>query len=215
MGAEKKWLFTLYTAALLSVFLLLYSLSVFSSPRIYPSVIHHGPPYPPAFAYYISGGRGDKDRIFRLLLAVYHPRNWYLLHLTADASDDERLRLVSAVKSIPAVKSFGNVEVVGKPDRLSYMGSSHIAATLHAAAILLKIDRGWNWFIALSALDYPLLTQDGKLFSVNSGSKIDSLDCFLRLSAFCGVVYRISLDLCLVRKPVAKFESLYVLNNLV
>lgn len=160
MGAEKKWLFTLYTAALLSVFLLLYSLSVFSSPRIYPSVIHHGPPYPPAFAYYISGGRGDKDRIFRLLLAVYHPRNWYLLHLTADASDDERLRLVSAVKSIPAVKSFGNVEVVGKPDRLSYMGSSHIAATLHAAAILLKIDRGWNWFIALSALDYPLLTQD-------------------------------------------------------
>ncbi|KAI3819014.1 hypothetical protein L1987_12836 [Smallanthus sonchifolius] len=27
------------------------------------------------FAYYISGTRGDADRIFRLLLAVYHPRN--------------------------------------------------------------------------------------------------------------------------------------------
>ncbi|XVE85381.1 hypothetical protein DITRI_Ditri17bG0086300 [Diplodiscus trichospermus] len=161
MGAEKKWLFTLFSATFLSILLLLlYSISAFSSPRVFPSLVQHGTHYPPAFGYYIFGGKGDKDRILRLLLAVYHPRNRYLLQLGADASDEERYRLAVALKSAPAISSFGNVDVIGKPDRFSYMGSTHIAATLHAAAVLMKVDRGWDWFIALSALDYPLVTQD-------------------------------------------------------
>ncbi|GLT35029.1 hypothetical protein SLA2020_095140 [Shorea laevis] len=160
MGAEKKWLFTLVSTAFLSLLLLLYYITAFSSPRTFSSVVHHGPHYPPAFGYYLFGGRADKGRIFRLLLAVYHPRNRYLLHLGADASDEDRYRLVAAVKSVPAISSFGNVDVVGKPDRFSYMGSSHIAGTLRAASILLKLDCGWDWFIALSAKDYPLITQD-------------------------------------------------------
>ncbi|KAI9170003.1 hypothetical protein LWI28_020953 [Acer negundo] len=161
MGAEKKWLFTLFSATLLSLLLLLlYSFSTVSSPKPFPSIIHHGAHYPPAFAYYISGGRGDKDRIFRLLLAVYHPRNRYLLHLGAEASEEERLRLAAAIRSVPAIRTFENVDVVGKPDRVTYMGSSNLAAVLRAVAILLKVDREWNWFIALSAVDYPLVTQD-------------------------------------------------------
>ncbi|KAG7973747.1 hypothetical protein I3843_06G012300 [Carya illinoinensis] len=162
MGAEKKWLFTLFIAALLSLLLLLLltSLSSFSSPKPFPPVVHHGAHYPPAFAYYISGGRGDGNRILRLLLAVYHPRNRYLLHLAVEASDEERRRLVAAVSAVPAIRAFENVDVVGKPDRLTYMGSSNVATTLHAAAILLRMDGGWNWFITLSAMDYPLLTQD-------------------------------------------------------
>ncbi|KAK2635348.1 hypothetical protein Ddye_030140 [Dipteronia dyeriana] len=161
MGAEKKWLFTLFSATLLSLLLLLlYSFSTVSSPKPFPSIIHHGAHYPPAFAYYISGGRGDKDRIFRLLLAVYHPRNRYLLHLGAEASEEERLRLAATIRSVPAIRTFENVDVVGKPDRVTYMGSSNVAAVLRAVAILLKVDRGWNWFIALSAVDYPLVTQD-------------------------------------------------------
>ena len=165
MGAEKKWLFTLFSTTFLSILLLLlYSISAFGSPRPFPSLVQHGLHYPPAFGYYIFGGKGDKDRIFRLLLAVYHPRNRYLLQLGADASDEERYRLAVALKSVPAITSFGNVDVIGKPDRFSYMGSTHIAATLHAASVLMKVDRGWDWFIALSASDYPLVTQDGKRF---------------------------------------------------
>ncbi|XWS34518.1 hypothetical protein CRYUN_Cryun21dG0045100 [Craigia yunnanensis] len=161
MGAEKKWLFTLFSTTFLSILLLLlYSISAFGSPRPFPSLVQHGLHYPPAFGYYIFGGKGDKDRIFRLLLAVYHPRNRYLLQLGADASDEERYRLAVALKSVAAIMSFGNVDVIGKPDRFSYMGSTHIAATLHAAAVLMKVDRGWDWFIALSASDYPLVTQD-------------------------------------------------------
>ncbi|XP_010552730.1 PREDICTED: beta-glucuronosyltransferase GlcAT14A [Tarenaya hassleriana] len=161
MGAEKKWLFTLFSVVFVSVLLLLlYSISAFSSAKPFPSAIRHGAHYPPSFAYYITGGRGDKDRIFRLLLAVYHPRNRYLLHLSADATDDERLTLVTDLKSVAAVNAFGNVDVLGKADRLSHMGGSHTASTLHAVSILLKLDPSWNWFIQLSAFDYPLLTQD-------------------------------------------------------
>jgi hypothetical protein len=36
-----------------------------------------------------------------------------------------------------------------------------VANTLHAAAILLKECGDWDWFINLSASDYPLVTQDG------------------------------------------------------
>ncbi|XP_039006294.1 beta-glucuronosyltransferase GlcAT14A-like [Hibiscus syriacus] len=161
MGAEKKWLFILFSITLFSILLLLlYSISVFSSLRPFPSPVQNGLHYPPAFGYYLYGGKGDKDRIFRLLLAVYHPKNRYLLQLGADASDVERYSLDLALKSVPAIRSFENVDVIGKPDRFSSMGSTHIAATLRAAAMLMKLDRGWDWFIALSALDYPLVTQD-------------------------------------------------------
>ncbi|KAL7001033.1 hypothetical protein U1Q18_002187 [Sarracenia purpurea var. burkii] len=167
MGAEKKWLFALFSAAFVSLMLFLSSITGFSaayyaysSHRAFASTIRRGAGYPPAFAYYIYGGSGDGDRIFRLLLAVYHPRNRYLLHVGADGSDRERRALGAWVKSVPAIRAFGNVDVLGKPDRLTYMGSSNIAAVLHAAAILLKVDGGWDWFITLNALDYPLLTQD-------------------------------------------------------
>ncbi|KAF8378642.1 hypothetical protein HHK36_029991 [Tetracentron sinense] len=132
----------------------------FQLQSVISSSVRYGVPYPPAFAYYISGGRGHKDRILRLLLAVYHPRNRYLLHLGSEASNDERIQLAAAVRAVPEIQAFGNVDVVGKPDPVTFMGSSNIAATLRAAAILLRVDSGWDWFITLSAMDYPLLTQD-------------------------------------------------------
>lgn len=38
-----------------------------------------------------------------------------------------------------------------------------VANTLHAAAVLLREGGDWDWFINLSASDYPLVTQDGEL----------------------------------------------------
>ena len=38
-----------------------------------------------------------------------------------------------------------------------------VANTLHAAAILLRESSDWDWFINLSASDYPLVTQDDLL----------------------------------------------------
>jgi len=137
-----------------------------------PTTLREGPWPPPSaaesatprpFAYYILGGRGDPDRIFRLLLAVYHPWNRYFLHIGADGSEDERRKLAGLVKSVAAIRYFANVDVMRKPDPLTYMGSTTVAETLHAVVVLLKVDGGWDWLITLSATNYPLLTQDGML----------------------------------------------------
>ncbi|KAI3720090.1 hypothetical protein L6452_21000 [Arctium lappa] len=176
MGAEKKWLFTLFFAAFISLLLFLSSIFGFSSSYAFTShkpfsAVHRGRGYPPAFAYYITGTRGDAERIFRLLLAVYHPRNRYLLHIGTEGSEDERRKLSVLVKSVPAIRAFGNVDVIGKPDPTTYMGASNIAAILRAAAIFLKVDGDWDWFITLSALDYPLLTQDDLSHAFSSISR--------------------------------------------
>jgi len=169
MGVEKKWLFTLFTAAFLSLTILMFSsFSCFNSSMPFPSIVHHGPHHPPAFAYFISGGSRDGDRIFRLLLAVYHPRNRYLLHLGMDARDEERQRLGTAAMSVPAIRAFRNVDVVGKADYVTYLGSSNVAVTLRAASVMMKLDGGWDWFVTLSARDYPLVTQDGNANTVIS-----------------------------------------------
>ncbi|KAK8514814.1 hypothetical protein V6N13_103025 [Hibiscus sabdariffa] len=114
----------------------------------------------PRFAYLISGTKGDGPRVKRLLQAVYHPRNYYLLHLDLEASDSERLDLAKYVKSERVIREFGNVMVIGKANLVTYKGPTIIASTLHAVAILLKEAKDWDWFVNLSASDYPLMTQD-------------------------------------------------------
>uniref|UniRef100_A0A7C9EHA4 Glucuronosyltransferase n=1 Tax=Opuntia streptacantha TaxID=393608 RepID=A0A7C9EHA4_OPUST len=171
MGAaeRKKWLITLISAAFVFIVLFLSAISGLSASRAFSfrsntlnaRVPQRGLQYAPSFAYYIYGGAGDKERILRLLLAVYHPRNRYLLHLSSEASKDERASLAASVMSLPAIRAFENVDIIGKPIWSTYMGSTTIAAMLRAAAILLKLESGWDWFITLSAADYPLLTQDG------------------------------------------------------
>ncbi|KAK1289774.1 hypothetical protein QJS10_CPB18g00108 [Acorus calamus] len=122
-----------------------------------------GPGFPPIFAYWISGSGGENERILRLLKAVYHPRNRYLLHLDAGSLPNERLKLAQAIQSERLFRAFGNVEVVGKSYAVERMGSSALAAMLHGAAILLKINNDWDWFITLSAADYPIVSQDDLL----------------------------------------------------
>ncbi|EXC31008.1 hypothetical protein L484_021310 [Morus notabilis] len=121
-----------------------------------------GLPKLPRLAYMVSGSRGDGSRLRRILQAVYHPRNYYLLHLDLEASDDERLELAKFLKSEESViGEFGNVMVVGKANLVTPKGPTMIASTLHAVAILLKKASDWDWFINLSASDYPLMPQDG------------------------------------------------------
>lgn len=119
--------------------------------------ISHTPnnlPEVPRFAYFITGSRGDGARLDRLTRAVYHPRNYYLLHLDLEASDAERLDLAKNVKVLK------NVMVVGKANLVTSKGPTMIACMLHAIALLLKQGKDWHWFINLSASDYPLMPQD-------------------------------------------------------
>lgn len=115
----------------------------------------------PKIAYMISGSKGDVARVKRLLQALYHPRNYYLVHFDLRALDDERIEFAKYVKSVNVFRKFRNVKVVGKANVVTDKGPTMVACTLHGAAILLKLAKDWDWFINLSAADYPLISQDG------------------------------------------------------
>lgn len=115
----------------------------------------------PRFAYLISGTKGDSHRMMRTLEAVYHPRNQYILHLDLEAPPRERLELANAVKADLIFREVENVRVMSQSNLVTYKGPTMIACTLQAIAILLKESSEWDWFINLSASDYPLVTQDG------------------------------------------------------
>ncbi|XBJ23679.1 beta-glucuronosyltransferase GlcAT14A-like isoform X2 [Triticum dicoccoides] len=116
--------------------------------------------YPVSFAYLISASTGDAERAARLLAALYHPANSYLLHLDREAPAEEHRRLAELVSGQPVYGRVGNVWIVGKPNLVTYRGPTMLSTTLHAMAVLLRVGRRWDWFVNLSASDYPLVTQD-------------------------------------------------------
>ncbi|KAL3697788.1 hypothetical protein R1sor_011864 [Riccia sorocarpa] len=120
-------------------------------------------PAPPRLGYVIQGTKGDGLRLRRVLQALYHPRNHYVLHLDLEAPARERVELARSIRTDPTLSEVGNVHVVGKANLVTYRGPTMVAATLHAAAILIKQKADFDWFINLSASDYPLITQDDLL----------------------------------------------------
>lgn len=116
----------------------------------------------PRFAYLVSGSKGDLESLWRTLRAVYHPRNQYIVHLDLESPVDERLELASRINNDSMYSKVGNVYMITKANLVTYTGPTMVSNTLHACAILLKRSPDWDWFINLSATDYPLVTQDGK-----------------------------------------------------
>lgn len=190
LNVEKKWLFPLVMSSVLCIILLATSLnmglisslhSINSIFSIFPSRLSANetnpvfaeskipqlfpPPPPPVvvprFAYLISGSRGDLEKLWRTLKALYHPLNQYVVHLDLESPAEERLQLASRVQNETMFAEVGNVHMITKANMVTYRGPTMVANTLHACAILLKKSKDWDWFINLSASDYPLVTQDG------------------------------------------------------
>ncbi|CAK7332119.1 unnamed protein product [Dovyalis caffra] len=186
---KHKWLLLLI---LFSTILLLTSITAFSStpqllyklhgnrnhfhqvPRFVESKLEKSLSFPthktPRLAYLISGSAGDGVSLKRALKALYHPRNQYAVHLDLEATVEERLELARWVREEKVFEEVGNVRVVVRSNLVTYRGPTMVSNTLHAAAILLKdiIDgEYWDWFINLSASDYPLMTQDDILHALS------------------------------------------------
>jgi len=179
---RKKWFFLLAITLLIFFTLLTCSNSKnpFSKTPLKPSSsTHNKSPTPqfveskmkisptlnnpvPRLAYLISGSRGDGESLKRTLKALYHPLNQYALHLDLEAPPPERMDLVDFVERESVFREVGNVRVVKKSNLVTYRGPTMVTNTLHAMAILLKEGGDWDWFINLSASDYPLVTQDGE-----------------------------------------------------
>ncbi|XP_047321538.1 beta-glucuronosyltransferase GlcAT14B-like [Impatiens glandulifera] len=135
------------------------------------------PPPPPAapplprFAYLVSGSKGDLEKLWRTLRALYHPNNYYVVHLDLESTVDERIELESRVEKDPVFAKVGNVYMNSKANMVTYRGPTMVANTLHACAILLKRSKDWDWFINLSASDYPLVTQDDLIYTFSNLSR--------------------------------------------
>lgn len=114
----------------------------------------------PKLAYLVSGSKGDLDRLWRTLRALYHPRNLYIVHLDLESHVKERKELERRVVNDTMFAKVGNVHMITKANMVTYRGPTMVANTLHACAILLRKSNDWDWFINLSASDYPLMTQD-------------------------------------------------------
>lgn len=180
---ERKWIFPLAIGSVVSLFLIFLTTltstdgvpllplyrsvtvggSVFVESKLHPIPTPSLPP-PPRFAYLISGSANDGEMLKRTLQALYHPHNRYVVHLDLESSPEERLDLHSFVKNHPVFSAIGNVNMITKANLITYRGPTMVANTLHAAAILLREGGDWDWFINLSASDYPLVTQDGEYF---------------------------------------------------
>ncbi|XP_070041744.1 beta-glucuronosyltransferase GlcAT14B-like isoform X2 [Nicotiana tomentosiformis] len=170
---ESKWIYPLAIASIVSIFIVflttlispngtpLIPLPIFVESKLQSLPISAAPP-PPRFAYLISGSAGDGGMLKRTLQALYHPNNHYVVHLDAESSADERLDLHNFVVNHKIFAKFTNVKMISKANLVTYRGPTMVANTLHAAAILLKEGGEWDWFINLSASDYPLVTQDGE-----------------------------------------------------
>lgn len=176
---KKKWFLPLVFSILLSTLLIVLSVFFSSNPsfQLYRFRARKEVPHfveskltvssttlgnsVPRIAYLISGSMGDGDSLKRTLKALYHPRNHYAVHLDLEASAEERLDLANFVRNEPLFAQLGNVRVITKANLVTYRGPTMVTNMLHAAAILLKEGGDWDWFINLSASDYPLVTQDG------------------------------------------------------
>lgn len=181
---DRKWILPvslLLTLPLLLLILFFYSLSPFPFLLSFPSFSYSPPASslfiesklrisassplssPPRLAYLISGSLGDGPMLQRALLALYHPSNSYIVHLDREAPQEERDALKVFVENHTLFKEIGNVKMIAKANLITYRGPTMVANTLHAASLLLWDGSDWDWFINLSASDYPLVTQDGTL----------------------------------------------------
>ncbi|GAB2215836.1 hypothetical protein Droror1_Dr00020239 [Drosera rotundifolia] len=190
LNMERKWALHLVIASLICIFLIAtsFNLGIFSSlptinslflyrastKRADPAFFEQGlsrPLGPPAepplprFAYLISGSKGDLEKLWRTLQSLYHPLNQYVVHLDLESSLKERLELASRVEREPIFSKLGNVYMITKANMVTYRGPTMVSNTLHACAILLKRSQEWDWFINLSASDYPLVTQDDLIYT--------------------------------------------------
>ncbi|KAJ9548727.1 hypothetical protein OSB04_021270 [Centaurea solstitialis] len=186
---KKAWFLPLILSLLTSTILIIFSLfftspsnpfhqipskskSHHQTPVFVESKLYVSPIKPassvPKLAYLISGSKGDVEALKRTLMALYHPWNQYVVHLDLESPAEERLELSEFVNNEDVFREVGNVRVVARSNLVTYRGPTMVTNTLHAAAILLKEGGDWDWFINLSASDYPLVTQDDLLHTFST-----------------------------------------------
>ena len=92
---------------------------------------------------------GQFKRLFR---AIYHPANYYLVHV------DKRSGVGFQTEIQDFLSSFANASLL-KSQSILWGGYSMVDAELRGIEELLKVGSEWEFFINLSAQDFPLKSQ--------------------------------------------------------
>jgi hypothetical protein len=92
---------------------------------------------------------GQFKRLFR---AIYHPANYYLVHV------DKRSGVGLQTEIQDFLSGFANASLL-KSQSILWGGYSMVDAELRGIEELLKISSEWEFFINLSAQDFPLKSQ--------------------------------------------------------
>jgi len=88
----------------------------------------------------------------KLFMAIYHPANYYLVHV------DKRSGVGLQTEIQDFLSSFANASLL-KGQSILWGGYSMVDAELRGIEELLKISSEWEFFINLSAQDFPLKSQ--------------------------------------------------------
>lgn len=110
-------------------------------------------------AYFIQVAPSSAVLVPRLLRAVYHPSNWYVLHFDTKIPAETVDAVVAAAAA--AVRGAGsdlpsNVHLLPR-EPVTYRGITAVLNTLSAIEASLR-HASWRYFLNLSAADYPLLS---------------------------------------------------------
>lgn len=93
------------------------------------------------------------EQFKRLFEAIYHPENYYLIHL------DPKIGLEDYENVQSFLADFPNTYILDS-ENIVWGGYSMVQAELNGIHYLLKINAEWDFFINLSGQDFPLKSQD-------------------------------------------------------
>jgi len=103
-------------------------------------------------AYFVMVHRFP-EQFKRLFKAIYHPENYYLIHLDKKTS----LEIYDDIQDF--LTDFQNTYIL-ESKNVVWGGYSMIQAELSGIKYLLDINAEWDFFINLSGQDFPLKSQD-------------------------------------------------------
>lgn len=108
-------------------------------------------------AYAIQASGESVALLPRLLARVHHARNVYVVHLDAKVSVEKRRQFGRLIASSSTFRR--NVHVLPS-EMLTYRGISSVLNSLALMTLALEKCAEWEYYINISASDYPLLSVD-------------------------------------------------------
>lgn len=109
-------------------------------------------------AFFVQVSNTSILQLPRLLKAIWHNQNLYVIHFDVKIGLERRERMEQLLKQGNMARH-GNV-IVMESESISYAGITMLLNTINGMSQLLRASPDWDFFINLSGSDYPLVSAD-------------------------------------------------------